>query len=271
MAPEQARGEIDDLDERCDVFALGAILCEILTGRPPFAGARAEVLRQAREGNLADSFARLDVCGADAELIAIAKRCLDPAREARFRDASQVARELGSHLASVDERRRTAELEAAEARARAAGERRIRWLTMALAGVIVLSLLAGGSLAFQSERHRARAALEHAQAATQRARAEAERSRADAERGRQLEAALALVGTLRPKGLWVMDQARHAPDSDAAKWAEAIALTRQAVERTGLLATDEPTRQSRQEILAELRRFETELRQRAERAAAAPR
>jgi hypothetical protein len=142
---------------------------------------------------------------------------------------------------------------------------------MALAGVIVLSLLAGGSLAFQSERHRARAALEHAQAATQRARAEAERSRADAERGRQLEAALALVGTLRPKGLWVMDQARHAPDSDAAKWAEAIALTRQAVERTGLLATDEPTRQSRQEILAELRRFETELRQRAERAAAAPR
>ena len=32
MAPEQARGEIDRLDERADVFALGSILCEILTG-----------------------------------------------------------------------------------------------------------------------------------------------------------------------------------------------------------------------------------------------
>src|SRR5262249_47040675 len=38
MAPEQARGEIDRIDERADVFALGSILCEILTGQPAFAG-----------------------------------------------------------------------------------------------------------------------------------------------------------------------------------------------------------------------------------------
>ncbi|MCI0548534.1 MAG: serine/threonine protein kinase, partial [Candidatus Rokubacteria bacterium] len=31
MAPEQARGEVEAQDERCDVFALGALLCEILT------------------------------------------------------------------------------------------------------------------------------------------------------------------------------------------------------------------------------------------------
>ena len=40
MPPEQARGESDRLDRRSDVFALGAILCEILTGHPPYFGAR---------------------------------------------------------------------------------------------------------------------------------------------------------------------------------------------------------------------------------------
>ena len=49
MAPEQALGRIEEIDERTDVFGLGAILFEVLTGRPPFIGTdAADVLRKIR-------------------------------------------------------------------------------------------------------------------------------------------------------------------------------------------------------------------------------
>src|SRR5262249_37327112 len=76
MAPEQARGETERIDERADVFALGSVLCEVLTGQPAFVGrSSGEILRQAALGDTADALARLGACGADAELVAIAVDC----------------------------------------------------------------------------------------------------------------------------------------------------------------------------------------------------
>jgi serine/threonine-protein kinase len=144
MAPEQARGEVAALDERCDVFGLGAILCEMLTGRPPYeAKTVEEICRQAAQGDLGEARARLAGCGADGELVGLARRCLAAEAAGRPRDAGEVARAVTAHLASVQERLRRAELERAAAQARARAERQARRRTV-VAAVAALALLALG-------------------------------------------------------------------------------------------------------------------------------
>ena len=130
MAPEQARGEATDA--RADVFALGGILCAILTGQPPFGGkSTLEVIRRAGAGDLAEANARLDGCGADAELVALCRRCSSPHPEDRPRNAATLGAELTAYLSSVEHRLRQAELAGVEARAREEEERKRRELTVA--------------------------------------------------------------------------------------------------------------------------------------------
>lgn len=144
MAPEQARGDIDQLDERADVFGLGAILCEILTGRPPYVGSDGmEIYRQAVDANVSDAYTRLQQCGADPELISLTVRCLSVNREDRPRDASVLTKELTTYLHSVEDRLKKAELAAVEAKTKVEEETKRRRITIRLAAAILFTLLTG--------------------------------------------------------------------------------------------------------------------------------
>jgi tetratricopeptide (TPR) repeat protein len=145
MAPEQACGEIARLDERADVFGLGAILCVLLTGQPPYVGlTKAEVYRQAKEGALTDAYARLQACGADAELVRLAKACLTPDLAERPRHAGVVADAVAAYQARVQERLRQAEVAQAQAQVKVAEERKRRRVTVALAVTVLAVVLLGG-------------------------------------------------------------------------------------------------------------------------------
>ena len=173
MPPEQARGQTALVDRRSDVFSLGAILCEVLTGHPPYEGSNSdELCRKAAAGDLADAHARLDGAAVDVKLRELAKRCLSAARSDRPPDAGVVAGELKAYLTSAQEQLRQAQLEraAAEARAQEAGakaqaERRTRRLTLALAAAVVLLALGAVAVptislvALRAEQQRTRDAL----------------------------------------------------------------------------------------------------------------
>src|SRR5262249_35683438 len=147
--PEQASGDISRLDRRADVFGLGGILCEILTGKPPYVGpASEEVQRQAGNGELADAQARLGGCGAHPELIALARGWLSPRATDRPKDAKAVADGLSAYFNGVQERLQASERERAVALVRAGEERKRRKVQLALAAALIGLLVGGGAFAF---------------------------------------------------------------------------------------------------------------------------
>ncbi len=152
MPPEQAIGAVDQVDARSDVFGLGAILCTILTGNPPYVGADSEATRQlAARARLDDAFTRLDSCGAEPGLVVLCKRCLSAEKDDRPRNAGEVAAAVAGLRAAAEERARQAELDRVRAegeRARAqvqAGEQRKRRKVLALAAAAVIAALAAAA------------------------------------------------------------------------------------------------------------------------------
>lgn len=93
MAPEQARGEVERVDARSDVFALGGILYYLLTGKAPYTGRTFdEVLQRAREG----AFDReaLKAAGIPPRLASICLKAMAVNPADRYAQADDMAREL---------------------------------------------------------------------------------------------------------------------------------------------------------------------------------
>lgn len=105
LAPEQARGDLELVDKRTDVFGLGAILCEILIGSAPFSATDPVVLwSMAAAGDTAAAIARLNACEAPRPMVDLAMRCLAVDPRDRPADARQVAAEVTHYLESGQRR-----------------------------------------------------------------------------------------------------------------------------------------------------------------------
>ena len=171
MAPEQARGET--VDERADVYALGAILYHVLAGEPPYvAGPSDDVVRQVQAGppSSIGELAR----GAPRDLVSLVDKAMARDPSERYPNAA--------HL--VDELRRFQTGRVVEAHVYTRGDLARRWIRAHRVGVVaglasVVALAIAGALGLAGVlRERDRAERERAAAVEQRAAAETARANA---------------------------------------------------------------------------------------------
>jgi len=93
MAPEQAEGRVDKIDQRTDIYGLGGILYEILTGQPPFVGGSTlAVLLKAARGNPPTPHELWAEAPPALEAVCLKAMAREP--EQRFASAAELAQEV---------------------------------------------------------------------------------------------------------------------------------------------------------------------------------
>jgi WD40 repeat protein len=204
MAPEQARGQSRDVGPACDIYALGAILYELLVGRPPFQGeSDLEALLQVQSDEPVPP-ARLRP-RTPRDLQTVCLKCLRKEPDRRYQSAGALADDLRRFLAGVP------------IHARAAGpvERLRRWcrrspMLATATGLAVSALAAVVALAFSLAYQQSRSAqdLRHREGQTRAALQEAQKQSALGQRQlalRTLEQGLTLCdrGQVRPGMLYL--------------------------------------------------------------------
>jgi tetratricopeptide (TPR) repeat protein/predicted Ser/Thr protein kinase len=146
MAPEQAEGRLRDISTVTDVYALGAILYELLTGRPPFlAEGVTETLRQVVQQPPVRPSVLQRKLPRDVETICL--KCLEKNPRDRYASAEALAEDLERFL----------ELRPIRARRSLPWERVAKWArrrptAAALLAVTLCALLAGGLSWYQYHR-----------------------------------------------------------------------------------------------------------------------